>query len=48
MTPHLEYLLRIGDSTLILGQRLSEWCGHAPVLEEDIALATVDLDLSGQ
>lgn len=48
MTPHLEYLLRIGDSTLILGQRLSEWCGHAPVLEEDIALANVALDLIGQ
>jgi ring-1,2-phenylacetyl-CoA epoxidase subunit PaaC len=48
MTPHLEYLLRIGDSVLILGQRLSEWCGHAPVLEEDIALANVALDLIGQ
>jgi ring-1,2-phenylacetyl-CoA epoxidase subunit PaaC len=48
MAPHLEYLLRIGDSTLILGQRLSEWCGHAPVLEEDIALANVALDLIGQ
>ncbi|MBX9630187.1 MAG: phenylacetate-CoA oxygenase subunit PaaC [Burkholderiales bacterium] len=48
MTPHLEYLLRIGDSTLILGQRLAEWCGHAPVLEEDIALANVALDLIGQ
>lgn len=48
MTPHLEYLLRIGDSVLILGQRLAEWCGHAPVLEEDIALANVALDLIGQ
>jgi len=48
MTPHLEYLLRIGDSTLVLGQRLSEWCGHAPVLEEDIALANIALDLIGQ
>ncbi len=48
MTPHLEYCLRIGDSTLILGQRLSEWCGHAPVLEEDIALANIALDLIGQ
>lgn len=48
MTPHLEYLLRIGDSTLILAQRLSEWCGHAPVLEEDIALANIALDLIGQ
>jgi ring-1,2-phenylacetyl-CoA epoxidase subunit PaaC len=48
MTPQVEYLLRIGDSTLILGQRLSEWCGHAPVLEEDIALANIALDLIGQ
>jgi ring-1,2-phenylacetyl-CoA epoxidase subunit PaaC len=44
----LQYLLRIGDSSLILGQRLSEWCGHGPVLEEDIALTNVALDLIGQ
>ena len=44
----LEYLLRLGDNCLILGHRLSEWCGHAPVLEEDIALANVALDLIGQ
>ena len=43
-----EYLLRLGDSTLILGQRVSEWCGHAPVIEEDIALANTALDLIGQ
>ena len=43
-----EFLLRIGDSTLILGHRVSEWCGHAPALEEDIALANVALDLIGQ
>ncbi len=43
-----EYLLRLADTTLILGQRLGEWCGHAPVLEEDIALANVALDLIGQ
>jgi len=43
-----EYLLRLGDSTLILGHRISEWCGHAPVLEEDIALANTALDLIGQ
>ncbi|MCP1200880.1 1,2-phenylacetyl-CoA epoxidase subunit PaaC [Notoacmeibacter sp. MSK16QG-6] len=42
-----EWLCRMGDSTLILGHRLSEWCGHAPVLEEDIALANVALDLIG-
>lgn len=43
-----EGLLRIGDSALILGHRVSEWCGHAPALEEDIALANVALDLIGQ
>lgn len=43
-----EFLLRMGDSTLILGHRVSEWCGHAPVLEEDIALANIALDLIGQ
>jgi len=46
--PLLEYVLRLGDSALVLGQRLSEWCGHAPVLEEDIALANTALDLIGQ
>jgi ring-1,2-phenylacetyl-CoA epoxidase subunit PaaC len=45
---HLDYLLRLGDSSLILGQRLSEWCGHGPILEEDIALANIALDLIGQ
>jgi ring-1,2-phenylacetyl-CoA epoxidase subunit PaaC len=44
----VEYLLRLGDTCLILGQRLGEWCGHAPVLEEDIALANMALDLIGQ
>jgi ring-1,2-phenylacetyl-CoA epoxidase subunit PaaC len=44
----VEMLLRTGDDTLILGHRVSEWCGHAPVLEEDIALANVALDLIGQ
>ena len=43
-----EFLLRMGDTTLILGHRVSEWCGHAPVLEEDIALANTALDLIGQ
>lgn len=43
-----EYLLRLGDNTLILAQRLSEWCGHGPVLEEDLALTNVALDLIGQ
>jgi ring-1,2-phenylacetyl-CoA epoxidase subunit PaaC len=42
-----EYLLRLGDNCLILSQRLSEWCGHGPVLEEDIAWTNVALDLLG-
>jgi ring-1,2-phenylacetyl-CoA epoxidase subunit PaaC len=45
---HIEYLLRLGDSSLVLGQRLGEWTGHGPVLEEDIAMANVALDLIGQ
>lgn len=47
-TAHIEYVTRIGDNALILGQRMSEWCGHAPVLEEDMALANMSLDLIGQ
>lgn len=43
-----EFCLRMGDNTLILGHRVSEWCGHAPILEEDIALANTALDLIGQ
>ncbi|TNE56158.1 MAG: phenylacetate-CoA oxygenase subunit PaaI [Bacteroidetes bacterium] len=43
-----EYLLRLGDDSLILGQRLSEWCGHGPILEEDIAMTNIALDLIGQ
>lgn len=43
-----EFLLRLGDNTLVLGHRVSEWCGHSPVLEEDIALANTALDLIGQ
>jgi ring-1,2-phenylacetyl-CoA epoxidase subunit PaaC len=46
--PAVQYVLRIGDTCLVLGQRLAEWCGHAPVLEEDIALANMALDLVGQ
>jgi len=42
------YTLRLADNALILGHRLSEWCGHAPVLEEDLALANMALDLIGQ
>lgn len=46
--PAVQYLLRIGDTALILAQRLGEWTGHAPVLEEDIAMANIALDLVGQ
>ncbi len=46
--PSVQYLLRIGDTCLILAQRLAEWCGHAPVIEEDIALSNMALDLVGQ
>ncbi len=47
-TPLLVYALRRADDALILGHRLSEWCGHAPMLEEDMALANIALDLIGQ
>jgi ring-1,2-phenylacetyl-CoA epoxidase subunit PaaC len=43
-----EYALRLGDDSLILGQRLGEWCGHAPALEVDLSLANFGLDLIGQ
>jgi len=43
-----EYALRLGDDSLILSQRLGEWCGHAPVLEVDLSLANLGLDLIGQ
>ena len=43
-----DYCQRLGDDALILGQRLSEWCGHAPVLEVDLSLANMALDLIGQ
>jgi ring-1,2-phenylacetyl-CoA epoxidase subunit PaaC len=42
------YALRFGDDSLILGQRLSEWCGHAPALEVDLSLANIALDQIGQ
>jgi ring-1,2-phenylacetyl-CoA epoxidase subunit PaaC len=44
----VEYLLHLADNALILGQRNAEWCGHGPVLEEDIALTNISLDLIGQ
>lgn len=43
-----EYILRLSDDSLILGQRLGEWCGHGPILEEDIAITNIALDLIGQ
>jgi ring-1,2-phenylacetyl-CoA epoxidase subunit PaaC len=43
-----EYLLRLGDNSLVLGHRISEWVGHAPAIEEDLALGNVALDLIGQ
>jgi ring-1,2-phenylacetyl-CoA epoxidase subunit PaaC len=46
--PRTDYLLRLGDDALVLGQRLSEWCGHGPVLEVDISLANLALDQIGQ
>jgi len=45
---HLDYLLRLGDDALVLGQRLGEWCGHGPALEVDISLANLALDMVGQ
>ena len=45
---HKQALLRLGDDALVLAQRLGEWCGHAPALEEDIALTNIALDLIGQ
>jgi ring-1,2-phenylacetyl-CoA epoxidase subunit PaaC len=45
---HFRYLLRLGDTSLVLGQRLAEWVGHSPALEEDLGLANLSLDLIGQ
>lgn len=45
---HCRYLLRLGDTSLVLGQRLAEWVGHSPALEEDLGLANLSLDLIGQ
>jgi len=46
--PAARYVMRLGDTCLILAQRVAEWCGHAPILEEDIALTNMALDLIGQ
>jgi len=48
MTALFPYLCRLGDDRLVLGHRLSEWAGHGPILEEDIALSNIALDLLGQ
>lgn len=48
MNALFEYTLRLGDDSLILGHRISEWCGHGPILEEDIAMTNISLDLIGQ
>jgi ring-1,2-phenylacetyl-CoA epoxidase subunit PaaC len=48
MEPSVQYLLHLADCPLILGQRLGEWCGHGPVLEQDIAMTNISLDLIGQ
>src|SRR5436305_14927171 len=47
-TPLVLYTLRRADDALILGHRLSAWCGHAPMLEEDMALANMGLDILGK
>lgn len=44
----IKYLLSLGDTSLILGQRLGEWCGHGPVLEQDIAMTNISLDYIGR
>ena len=44
----LRYVLRLADTSLVLGQRLGDWVGHAPALEEDLGLANLALDLIGQ
>ena len=48
MSATIDYLLHLADNALVLGQRNAEWCGHGPILEEDIALSNISLDLIGQ
>ncbi|HWN89723.1 MAG TPA: 1,2-phenylacetyl-CoA epoxidase subunit PaaC [Chitinophagaceae bacterium] len=48
MNSLIDYTLHLADNSLILGQRNSEWCGHGPVLEQDIAITNISLDLIGQ
>jgi len=48
MNTQINYLLHLADNAVVLGQRNAEWCGHGPILEEDLALANMSLDLIGQ
>ena len=48
MSDLIDYTLHLADNALILGHRNSEWCGHGPVLEQDIAITNISLDLIGQ
>lgn len=48
MSAAAQYLLHLADNALVLGQRNAEWCGHGPIIEEDMAMANVSLDLIGQ
>lgn len=48
MNAHIDYIIHLADTTLILSQRNSEWCGHGPILEQDIAITNISLDLLGQ
>ena len=48
MKAPLDYVLHLADNAVILGQRNAEWCGHGPILEEDLSLANMSLDLIGQ
>jgi len=48
MSALIDYTLQLADNALILGQRNSEWCGHGPILEQDIAITNISLDLIGQ
>ena len=47
-SPHIDHILYLADNVLILGQRNAEWCGHGPILEQDIAITNISLDLIGQ
>src|SRR5688500_5428149 len=44
----INYTIHLADNALIMGQRLGEWCGHGPILEQDIALSNIALDYVGQ